>query len=657
MAANTAEVFPQIPKLERDHIPELLRTIPRWVLWRAGPIKPSGKFDKVPCRRRGWDIDAQDPRNWMTYEAAALAYDQGKCDGIGIVLSSKHTIVHDGIEYYLTALDFDRCAANNEVLKELWLKLGKPYVEVSPSGTGLRMFALSTQVLKGGDDNKGHELYCGGRFMTVTGTRGRGQIRDATDRLIQLHAEWFPPKPKKDPAAIAPSSLPETEHNIRRIEDLLSFISSDLGYETWRNIVWSILSTGWNSAEAIAREWSMRAESRYDEGAFDALIGSFDPTRGITLGTLYHHAEQNGWKKSQAADWEPPDWEPARFDDPDPGIPHADGSASTSRRLLTAEQVKAIPAAPYRLRGLLPATGLASLYGESGSGKSFLAMDLVFAIAVGFSEWFGMAIKPAPVVYIALEGRSGVSKRIKAWEKHYDRSLTNEVRFLLSDFTLLDDRGVAALAAEIVAKVGTGSVVVVDTLNQSAPGADENSSVDMGRIRGNAERLGQLVQGLVLLVHHSGKDRTKGMRGHSSLHAAMDAVLEVSATKAGRSWTIAKAKDDEGGAYYDFELVSYVVGLDEDGRDLTSCAVRRTVNVPVAKAKPLSGKNQIAAMVRIRQLLSAAPTGIDHPIAVREVAKVLDCPNPRKAAVAKDTIDRLIVNGHLHITEGGIQLS
>ena len=283
-------------------------------------------------------------------------------------------------------------------------------------------------------------------------------------------------------------------------------------------------------------------------------------------------------------------------------------------------------------------------------------MDMCFSIAAGQPDWFGMPVKPAPLAYVALEGRGGVSKRIKAWEKHNQRAVAGRVRFLLSDFSILVAEGVDKLAAEIVTALGPGAVVVVDTLNQSAPGADENASADMSRVLGNAKRLAERVQGLVLLVHHAGKDRARGMRGHSSLFAAMDAVVEVTTAPGGRSWIAAKAKYDEAGLSYDFELVRCVVDVDEDGLDVTSCAVRRTFNAPVAKSKPLSGKNQIAAMAKLRPLLTANPKRIDHKGAINEVAAALSCPPARKATVAKETIDRLLVNGHLSMDEGVVRV-
>jgi hypothetical protein len=64
----------------------------------------------------------------------------------------------------------------------------------------------------------------------------------------------------------------------------------------------------------------------------------------------------------------------------------------------------------------------------------------------------------------------------------------------------------------------------------------------MGEILEAAKRLQSLTGGLVVLVHHTGKDATKGLRGHSSLFAAMDAAVEVSRDGDRREWKVAKAR-------------------------------------------------------------------------------------------------------------------
>jgi hypothetical protein len=436
---------------------------------------------------------------------------------------------------------------------------------------------------------------------------------------------------------------PETPDNIARLKELLGHVSSDTDYETWRDIIWSIMWTGWSGAEDIACDWSKQAPHRYEQAKFDEVVQSFKSDGGITLGTLVHHAKQNGWT---------PPAKPQRSNVISIAAPGA-------RRLLTAAEIKAQPYQPYVVRGLLPAEGLAAIYGGSGSGKSFLAMDLCFSIAAGHADWFGMPVNQAPAIYIALEGRGGVSKRIKAWEIHNQQQVASPVRFMIDSFSILKPEPVEQLGAEIVAAVGSGAVVVVDTLNQSAPGADENSSEDMSHVLANSKLLAEKVKGLVVLVHHTGKDSSRGMRGHSSLFAAMDAVIEVKASAAGRSWSAAKEKDDEGGMKFDFRLAQYVVGADQWGQDVTSCAVDRTLNLaaPQSKPKPLSGKNQIAAMAKLTNVLAANPDGLSKADAIAEVATILTCRAGRRSTVAKETIDSLTAGGHLNVDEGVVTLS
>ncbi|WP_229665281.1 phage/plasmid primase, P4 family [Croceicoccus mobilis] len=79
------------------------------------------------------------------------------------------------------------------------------------------------------------------------------------------------------------------------MESALDYVSPDIDYATWRNVAWAIMSTGWKCAAQIVHGWSQGATSRYDRVATTTLIKAFDPTKGITVATLFHHAKQNGW--------------------------------------------------------------------------------------------------------------------------------------------------------------------------------------------------------------------------------------------------------------------------------------------------------------------------------------------------------------------------
>ena len=93
------------------------------------------------------------------------------------------------------------------------------------------------------------------------------------------------------------NATPATPLNIALAEDALTNINADCGYDVWRNVVWALLSTGWQNAEAIARVWSKTAPQRYDEVKFQLLVDSYDPSieNSFTLGTVYYYARRSGW--------------------------------------------------------------------------------------------------------------------------------------------------------------------------------------------------------------------------------------------------------------------------------------------------------------------------------------------------------------------------
>lgn len=310
-------------------------------------------------------------------------------------------------------------------------------------------------------------------------------------------------------------------------------------------------------------------------------------------------------KESQAAEiaravggsWaELPDDKPANYDANDyaaeygadelADLLHQAKAPPMRYRLMRAGDVVDAPPLHWLVRGVLPADGLAALYGASGSGKSFLALDLGASVAGGGPEWFACRVKPAPVVYVALEGEAGFSQRVKAWQLHHGRDLPDALRFVMQALDLRNADDVSEIAEAVTAAGAAGGLLVVDTLNRAASGADENSVVDMGAIIAAAKGLQAKLGGLVLLVHHSGKDATKGLRGHSSLHAALDAAIEVSRSDDRRDWRIAKAKDGDDGKAHPFRLEVVEIGEHDDGEPMTSCVVVADEGTPANYRRP-----------------------------------------------------------------------
>lgn len=416
-------------------------------------------------------------------------------------------------------------------------------------------------------------------------------IADLEAKRVQLQP------PQTLPAA--PSSLmqslsgspQESPAEIAKLQSALVYVSSDTerghgsffdggGHpesDIWLAGIWAIASLGWKTGEDIAKNWSQKCPARYTDQGFDDAWNEYNPNhpRHIGIGSLYKYAMQMGWQFQ---------------------VPTTD--TGNKYKLLTGHDLRSLPPVQWRLKGILPYSGLTAMYGPSASGKSFLGLDLAIAISEG-TNWFGIRTTKSTVIYVALEGESGFKNRVAAWELDNSRPLPPGMSMVMQPFHITKPEDVEGLAAA----VPTGSVVIVDTLNRAAPTSDENSSKEMGEILEACKRLQALIDGLVLLVHHTGKDTTRGARGHSSFFAALDGAIEVERTATQRSWTVAKAKDGQDGKNIPFDLKRHVLGLDADGDEISSCTVTHVHGNIFAKPQP-KGKSQQSALKVIEQQIA-----------------------------------------------------
>jgi len=136
-------------------------------------------------------------------------------------------------------------------------------------------------------------------------------------------------------------------------------------------------------------------------------------------------------------------------------------------------------------------------------------------------------------------------------------------------------------------------------------GGNENSPDDMGRFVAHCDRLRLATRAHVLFVHHSGKDDSRGARGHSLLKAAADTEIEVTATEAClRTAVVAKQRDHKIGDAFGFRLLPVEIGQDRDGRAVTSC-VCEAVDAPIAARATKTARLPKAAQTALRALAEA----------------------------------------------------
>lgn len=187
-----------------------------------------------------------------------------------------------------------------------------------------------------------------------------------------------------------------------------------------------------------------------------------------------------------------------------------------------------LPEAQWLIEPLFELDSQVVLWGESGSGKSFVALSFATHIATG-TPWLGTyPVRKTNVLYCAGEGGRGMRRRGRAAAIEYGFKSIPGLSFLEVAPRLRDPK-VLAEFLKVVKSRGAG-FVVIDTLARSYTG-DENSSEHMNDWLHAASLIQRETGACVMVVHHTAKNVKKGLapteRGSGALRGAMDTSIRV----------------------------------------------------------------------------------------------------------------------------------
>jgi hypothetical protein len=194
-------------------------------------------------------------------------------------------------------------------------------------------------------------------------------------------------------------------------------------------------------------------------------------------------------------------------------------------KLLFDNDLERLPPQGWLVKGIIPESGIGAIYGPSGSFKSFIALDLLAHISNGRS-WFGNRVKAVPAVYVPFEGKGGIPKRVAAWRLAQSQleqpgalcilapaaHVKTNIAFITDSINLRIQTDRDKLVATLVEQGWSGGVLCIDTLAQAGAGIEENSSEGMGEMIAVFQELQHRLGGVVTVIHHNGKDATKGLR-------------------------------------------------------------------------------------------------------------------------------------------------
>lgn len=185
MAIKEKDKIIEVNALE---IPEELKELPQWVLWRAEWDNKQQEYKKVPYSFSGYRASSTNKDTWTIFDAIYNLYEENnRYDGIGFMLSNNDKYI---------VLDIDNAIdENGQINSDLALEMTElTYCEMSPSGTGLHCFfkgELPSERKKKRSDLD-IELYDNARFMTVTGEPvGQSEICEEQEILNNLVERFF----------------------------------------------------------------------------------------------------------------------------------------------------------------------------------------------------------------------------------------------------------------------------------------------------------------------------------------------------------------------------------------------------------------------------------------------------------------------------------
>jgi hypothetical protein len=588
-----------------------LRNHNRWLVWRYEPAKatngkpPAKPYTKVPIdARRNHYASTTKPWTWTNFLTVCNTYEKyhgEQCDGVGFVIPPG-----------TVGIDLDDCV--NGGIPEPWaeqiIALMDSYTELSPSGNGIRIFVRGQ--IPGKRNRAGTiEMYDSNspRYLTVTGHRigTRETVERRQEQLNTFYAEVFGSESQAvEPLTSAPSTLdnPETPEGMDegRLAAILDIATR--------------AKNGDHFSQLWAGDWAGAGYPSQSEAdlALCGLLAFYvgdDPT-GVDEVFRRSGLYRDKWEdrddyrqdtitkaldgKEEFYDWGMTDIG-SRIEEvigaSTSVVPTFAGSTPTvvapttrsepKRRGYFYDELLKLPPCTWQIDRILPAESVACLYGPSQSGKSFVALDMSLCVATG-KPWLGdHKVVQGKVVYVAAEGEHGIRKRLQAWQNYYGHDLGREILVVPYQFNLLEEDERTALLKLAVEQLGTiPTMLVIDTLAKNFSG-DENTSKDMSRFVNNCIALRKSISGTVVIVHHSGKDATKGARGSVSLLQGVETQIEASGSVA-RGTTLRCEKQKDAAPFNRINLQKHWMPIPDDP-DGSLVMVREKVGLKLTDEK------------------------------------------------------------------------
>lgn len=500
--------------------------------------------DKVPATKEGWHIATDDPAQLAEWSRILPGCNWAVATGpSGLFVID---VDPNGLDWWAKLLERD---------SEIREAVDKAFQVRTPRG-GLHVYfkgegpSTASRIADGidtrGGINRDGKIVSGGYVLlpgsrTAAGTYQAlpgGQILPLPEVLINI----IPARQKTDTLGLEKNPDADQPRNVSWATDLLkNYVASGRvsvqghgGNNTAFQVAASILDKAISPGlcfELMWDLWNPHCSPMWDEWELEQIIRNAasygEDTEGGVKG---FQANEDAFAAFVGMEVEAP----------------APVDRSRDRIKFLHEYADGVSDPVWLIPNMIPAQGIGMMFGETGSYKSFLALDMALCLAFGIpGQWNAPPVKH-DVLFFAGEGPvSTAKKRWPAWMEWQEIQFRNDHRFLIKDrVPLYTDteswQGVKDDLAELEAKP---SLIVIDTLTRLLTGLDENSAKDATLITNFMESLARHYECFVLAIHHTGKDQSKGARGSSAFISNVDTAFSVKLKQGGTELRVRKQKD------------------------------------------------------------------------------------------------------------------
>jgi len=289
---------PNVLPVVFEDIPMALKMVPRWVLWNYVEVVDNDgkKWKKLPVQADNRAAKSNDPKTWTDFLSAQNSYSTGRFDGVGFVFDGSDNLVGIDLDDCIDPATGDFTNPDSEAIANSV----DGYMEISPSGTGVKIFTKADLGYAHVDHAKGLEIYPRGRYFTVTGRKVRGDLPEEPQDLSTIVPERTVKQSGDD---FADYRAPVEEYDLARVEnEILPHFDPECSYTEWISVGMALHHQFNGDVEALEL-WDRWSDNdgkcgSYSPGQCDRKWDTFSKKGGATLRSLIFKV--NSAKKKEA---------------------------------------------------------------------------------------------------------------------------------------------------------------------------------------------------------------------------------------------------------------------------------------------------------------------------------------------------------------------